>query len=928
MRGGAEHCCNHPGVASIFPPGTPLMKRHLLRAAPLGAAILALAPVARGQIGATTPVGDPPPTPPPGAVSGTTPPRLRQFVQADYPPAALAAGREGAVLLQLTLDATGRVTEATVVQGLGDGFDEAALAAARRFEFEPGRRDGVAVPAVLRYRYRFRLAEGRAAQSPRPAAVVRGMIRTLQGDRALEGAAVTLSLSGSPPMEAVTDVAGRFRFELLEAGEAEIRVSSEGMEPLTVRETVTASEELAVVYRLAAPRPTRGGAETGPGSGPGAPGAEPDEGDGVEGQAVVRGRRQREREVTRQSLQFREILRMPGTGGDALRAVQNFPGVARAINGLLIVRGSTPQDTQIFADGTLIPLVYHFGGLSAVISTELLDRIDFYPGNYSARYGRAQGGIVDVGFRSPRRQGYRIVGNINLIDASLFVEGAITPTLSFAASFRRSYVDAVLGLVLDQISAVSFTSLPVYWDYQGLLEWRPTARDRVRLASFGSDDSLSLLLNRPPETAPRFAGTFSSNTGFHAVQALWDHQFSPRLSHRMMSSLSYNNINFGGGEVFGLDLGFWQATGRYELSYQASRHLRANVGLDILAGPATIRYNGIRLPTEGQSFDPANAPRVATNTSDTLYRPGAYAELELTPVPSLRLIPSLRADYTRDAGRTWAVQPRLSFRWEMLRDLFLKGGIGVYNQGPQPNQSSAAQNSWAPGTLVGNPNLLTQRSIHYGLGVERNFSRYVTASVEGFYKDLDQQVVSTLGMPGYTEPYLNLGIGRIYGAEILLRHRPSTRFFGWVAYTLSRSERRDTPTSPYRIFQFDQTHILTLIGSWRLGRGWEIGGRFRFVTGNPLTPVAGSVLNGETGTYTQIPGAPLSTRNDPFHQLDIRIDKTWQLRRRGSINLFLEVLNVYNRTNPEGQQFNYNYTQRATVGGIPFFPNLGLRVEY
>jgi hypothetical protein len=41
---------------------------------------------------------------------------------------------------------------------------------------------------------------------------------------------------------------------------------------------------------------------------------------------------------------------MPGTGGDALRAVQNFPGVGRSINGLLIVRGSTPQDTQIFAD--------------------------------------------------------------------------------------------------------------------------------------------------------------------------------------------------------------------------------------------------------------------------------------------------------------------------------------------------------------------------------------------------------------------------------------------------------------------------------------------------------------------------------------------------------------------------------------------------
>ena len=146
-------------------------------------------------------------------------------------------------------------------------------------------------------------------------------------------------------------------------------------------------------------------------------------------------------------------------------------------------------------------------------------------------------------------------------------------------------------------------------------------------------------------------------------------------------------------------------------------------------------------------------------------------------------------------------------------------------------------------------------------------------------------------------------------------------------FTISRSERRDSPESAYRIFQFDQTHILTLIGSYRLGRGWEVGLRFRFVTGNPTTPIIGAVYNGDTGTYTQIPGAPFSSRNAPFHQLDLRVDKTWTFRR-GSLNLLLEVLNVYNNANPEGVQYNYNYTQSNTVTGIPFFPNLGVRFEY
>ncbi len=887
-------------------PGAVLIRR--IRARVLVATLAAAAP-ASAQIGATTQAD--PTTPAPAA---TAAPRLTQFVQADYPAEALAQGLEGSVLLELTIDPTGHVTQVTVVQALSHGFDEAATAAARNFVFEPARRDGSPVASILRYRYRFSVAAARAAQQPRVHALLRATVRG-RGDVALAGAAVTLTLPDESTRTATTDATGAFRFELDVVGNLRLTVRAEGYEPMEASEAVADREDVALTYRL---NPTRPAAAVTPGAPtPGSPAAEEDE-------ATVRARRP-PREVTRQSLEFREILRMPGTGGDALRAVQNFPGVARAINGLLIVRGSTPQDTQIFADGTNIPLVYHFGGLSSVISTELLDRIDFYPGNYSARYGRAQGGIVDVGLRSPRRTGYRFVANINLIDASLFAEGAITRNLSFAVSFRRSYIDAILGAVLTGVSAVSFTSLPVYWDYQAVLEYRPTSRDRIRLAFLGSDDSLSLILNTPSETLPRFSGSFSTGVGFHAGQLLWEHTFSPNVSSRAMFSVNRNAINVGGGDVFGLDLTFLNLTGRYELTAQLNRHVRGNFGLDLTGGPATIRFNGVRQPTEGQQFNPQSLARVSTQDTDTLYRPGAYAELEVTPTPRLRLIPSLRVDYTRDADRTWAVQPRFAFRWEFVRDWFLKGGVGLFNQPPQPQQSSSAVNAFNPSSTVGNPFLATQRSVHYGLGFEHNFSRYLSLSVEGFYKDLDDQVIAQPSVQG--PAYLNTGIGRIYGGEVLFRHRPSARFFGWLAYTISRSERRDSPESAYRVFQFDQTHILTLIGSYRLGRGWEVGLRFRFVTGNPATPIIGAVYNGDSGTYQQIPGVPFSVRNAPFHQLDLRIDKVWTFRR-GNLDLYLEVLNVYNNANPEGIQYNYNYTQSTTITGIPFFPNLGLRFEY
>ena len=861
------------------------------------------------QIGATTrPEQGATPAPPPAEA----PPRLLRFIEAAYPAAALAEGVEGAVLLALAIDAEGHVTSATVVEGPGHGLDEAARAAASQFSFSPGRRDGAPVPSVLRYRYRFNAAAARAAQAPRVHAVVRVLLRG-RAEAALEGATVTLTLRGGAPRTVRADAQGEARFELDAAGIASIAVQAEGYRPFTSDESVADRDDLGITYR-----PTPADAPAAPAT----PGARPANAD--EDEATVRARRPA-REVTRQTLEFREILRMPGTGGDALRAVQNFPGVGRSLTGLLIVRGAIPQDTQIFADGTLIPIVYHFGGLSSVISTELLDHIDFYPGNFSARYGRAQAAVVDVGLRSPLREGYRVVANVNLIDASVFAEGAITRNLSFAVSLRRSYVDAILGAVLSNSSTLSFTSLPVYWDYQAMLEYRPTPRDRIRLTGLGSDDSLALVLSRPSETAPRFSGDFTTAIGFHAGQLLWDHTFSPRVTSRAMVSINRNKLSFGGGEQFGLDLSFWQLTGRYELSAQFTRHMRANLGLDIVGGPATIAFNGLRQPTEGQTPNLSTQARAATQASDTIYHPGTYAELEITPTSTLRLIPALRLDYARDANRSYALQPRFSFRWEFLHDWFLKGGVGVFSQPPQPQQTSGAINAFNPSATIGNPYLAMQRAVQYGLGFEHNFSRYVSLSVEGFYKELDAQVVAQTTFTG--EPYLNTGVGRIYGGEILLRHRPSSRFFGWVAYTLSRSERRDAPGLPWRVFQFDQTHILTVIGSYRLGRGWEVGLRFRFVTGSPITPVAGSVLNGDSGTYQSIPGAALSARNPPFHQLDLRVDKTWTFRR-GNLDLYLEVLNVYNNANPEGLQYNYNFTQSATVTGIPIFPNLGVRFEY
>src|SRR4051812_41745654 len=94
-----------------------------------GSLILALANVAHGQ-SATAADGA-------KAATALTPPKLAHFAEAVYPAAQVAAGQGANVDLEITISATGAVTNVVAVNPTGSDFDTAAIAAARQFVFEP-----------------------------------------------------------------------------------------------------------------------------------------------------------------------------------------------------------------------------------------------------------------------------------------------------------------------------------------------------------------------------------------------------------------------------------------------------------------------------------------------------------------------------------------------------------------------------------------------------------------------------------------------------------------------------------------------------------------------------------------------------------------------------------------------------------------------
>jgi hypothetical protein len=171
------------------------------------------------------------------------------------------------------------------------------------------------------------------------------------------------------------------------------------------------------------------------------------------------------------------------------------------------------------------------------------------------------------------------------------------------------------------------------------------------------------------------------------------------------------------------------------------------------------------------------------------------------------------------------------------------------------------------------------------------------------------------------------GVGRVYGGELFLRQAVSKYLFGIVSYTLMRSERRDCAACAWRLFDFDQTHVLVLAVHAYLPRGFEVGLRFRYISGYPYTPSYGGFYDADTDVYSPARGPVNTARLDAYHSLDLRVDKTF-LFQRWLLKLYLDVSNVYNHANPELNQPSYDYTRSRAITGLPILPAFGIRGEF
>ena len=622
------------------------------------------------------------------------------------------------------------------------------------------------------------------------------------------------------------------------------------------------------------------------------------------------------REPTRRTLERAELTSIAGTRGDPLRGVELLPGVSRPApnGGLPILRGANPYDSQVFMAGVPVPFLYHVGGLTSFVHARVLESVELYPSNFSVRFGRKMGGVIEAKLRDPRTDGLHGVAEVSLLDSSLLVETPITSKLSILAAARRSNIDAVINSTAGDAN-IGVAAAPVYWDYQSVVTYQPTDSDRLRLVAYGSSDSLALVFKKPTDADPALRGAVDNRATIHRVQLGYRHRFSGGSEQN--TELTYGREDGVGhaGEVASYGFGVNVLQARSEWSFVVIPELRVTAGIDVWANHFSAHYGGVPIPPDEGDHASVLSAQKHISASPTAWStsPGAYLEAAIRPFPALLITPGVRADFNNVVNRG-SIDPRLSSQLAITERTTFKAGLGRFSQIPSEAEVMSP---------IGNPNLRLPHALHVSAGVEHKVSDTFTASVEGFAKWMDQITTTT---PGGRAPFfVNSQRGRVFGGELLLRVRPEGPFSGFLSYTLMRSERADDG-EPYRLFNRDQTHIFNASGAYRLGRGWELAATVRYSSGTPYTPVVSSTFDAVNDVYLPRLGRPMSERNPPFIRIDARAQKTWTFSK-WSLAVYLDLQNVLNAENREGFTYSYDYRRREGIRGLPILPILGIRGE-
>lgn len=679
-------------------------------------------------------------------------------------------------------------------------------------------------------------------------------------------------------------------------------------------------------------------------------------------------RKPEESPVSMRSLGIKELERNPGGNRDVSKVIQALPGVASTVSfrNDVIVRGGGPSENRFFLDGIEIPNLNHFatqgasGGPVGMINIDFVREIDFYSGAFPANRGNALSSVLEMKQIDGNPERIITKGAVGATDVSLALNGPLSEKTTFLFSARRSYLKFLFDII-------GLPFLPTYNDFQFKVKTKFDQKNELTVLGLGAIDQFKLNTGlKNPDEGQQYILNYLPvfEQWNYAIGAVYKHYRKNSFdtwvySRNMLNNESYKNEDNDENKPFISDYLSQEIENkvRYENSWRIN-------GFKVVSGGG-IEYSKYSNSTFQKVFIPQaeDTIRSINFASDfDMFKwyvfsqaSGSFFNDRLVLSLGLRSDANNYSSEFKHLLHNWS--PRLSAAYQLTNKFYINMNAGRFMQQPAYTTLGYRDNF---NNLINKENDLTFiKADHAVLGFEYRRTENSRITLEGFFKSYTDYPVSVndsislankggdFGIFG-NEAVVSTGTGRAYGAELYIRERLFDKVDLIASYTLVKSEFKDK-AGKFTPSAWDNGHILNVTLSREFSNDWYVGFKWRFVGGSPYTPydlVRSSLIE----AYTVQPKGYLdynrfnSERLEPFHQLDIRVDKQFYFNR-WSLTLYTDIQNAYNYQTAEqpfivvetddqgnkltvdGDPTRYKLREVASTAGT-VLPTIGIIVEF
>ena len=726
---------------------------------------------------------------------------------------------------------------------------------------------------------------------------IRGLVRDAATNEAIPGAAVKLLKTNA---QATADSAGNFVIQSSEAGFFILSAEKAGYKTGYSSEMLFTYDKSPFVTIDMEP-----------------------EGKSVGKAVVTRSalqKRNAESPVSAQQLSIREIERNPGGNRDISKIVQSLPGVI-SIPGFrndIIIRGGAPVENKFYLDGIEIPVINHFqtqgstGGPVGVLNVNFIKDVNFYTGAFPVNLANGMSAVVDFRQMDGNTEKPKFRFTLGSSDLGFTADGPIGKNVTFIASARQSYLQGLFTLL-------KLPFLPNFIDYQAKVQVKMKGNRSLTFVGLGAIDyfKLNLKVNEGITDSQQLKNNRyilgnlpAYGQQNYTVGAIYT-QFKGKSKQQLFLSRSYlKNSTFkyrdnddSKPENKILDYNSTESENKMRFEHSTRKG-----GISLMGGGAA-EYANYTVNVFQKFTTPFGVQSVNFDSKLGLVKYGLFGRAGTAVGNGILLNAGLRFDgsnYNSDMAALWR-NPSLSLSASipLADNWYFNANAGQFRQLPTYT---------VLGYRDSNNVLANKARVNYIVcrqavaGFQWNKGTDTRVTIEGFYKRYsgypfalrDSISLGNLGADFTVvgnEPVANIGRGQAYGAEFLVQRRSRSGLYGILSYTLAWSFFEDK-NGNLVASAWDSRHTLSLTGGYKLKRNWEIGAKWRLVTGRPFTPVdeANSLLK----SNWDVRGQALSNfgllntgRLSNFNQFDIRVDKVWYFKK-ASLNLYLDIQNLFN----------------------------------